>query len=529
MTTKEASTEDLPSTQHGLEKEEEKSNIWIIKFSNFVDAFKAGEVKYVEIVNQVRAVFPTDYQLTVTSRRIYGGEIIYQIELSVAVPVKKYTLKFKAHGQKFEITLLREEQIPFLNTRNIDRKDTLLLTFQGANQAHSRYILSSHYDKIMKEMNLEVTKPTENQVIKDTNVLNGNKYCVIRKPENLNQVPNDIPITEGPNGQFTIRVTYFGQQRYCRRCDCMHTGKCPELEEFYRAKEERQAMHIKTKIASDSTLRHVQALGLSANVMCMSGGSLGQLATAIQDDPDTPKLEKIIINAGTNDIKNKNYSNSEFAHSIDAGLKKIKEIADKNLDKKFAIVQPVYDKENADENTLARTSYLTHEMDEFTKQYNEERSDTFQMIKPENVEIDETSHPTINGTLALLHSIQFQCEELIWNEKYITTEKMYAGVQTIYKYGCKGCFEFGQYPETNDFCPTCHVEHLKYKKPNYMEQIEQYYAEQRKNPKKRTYDEEDDKIVIRKRTNTANSNDSNSTIVNNGENAEKVPPPMEEG
>ena len=528
MTTEETSTEDLPANQHGLEKEEEKSNIWIIKFSNFVDAFKAKEVKYVEIVNQVRAVFPTDYQLTVTSRRIYGGEIIYRIELSVAVPVRIYTLKFKAQAQHFEITLLREEQIPFLNSRNIDRKDTLLITFQGANLPHSRYILSSHYDKLMKDMNLEVTKPTENQVIKDTNVLNGNKYCVIRKPDNVNLIPNDIPITEGPNGHFTIRVTYFGQQRYCRRCDSMHAGKCPELEEFYRAKEEREAMQIKTKIASDSTLRHAQALGLSANVMCMSGGSLGQLANAIQDDPETQKLEKIIINAGTNDIKNKNYSNSEFAHAIDAGLQKIKEIADKNPDKKFAIVQPVYDKENADENTSTRTSFLTYQMDQFTKQYNEERSDTFQIIKPENVEIDETSHPTINGTLALLHSIQLQCDEIIWNEKYITTEKIYAGVQTIYKYGCKGCFVFGQYPDTNGFCTTCHIEHLKYTKPKYMEQIENYYAEQRKNPKKRTYAEEEDNI-LRKRTNTENSNDSNKTITNNGDNTGNASIPMEQG
>ena len=105
---------------------------------------------------------------------------------------------------------------------------------------------------------------------------------------------------------------------------------------------------------------------------------------------------------------------------------------------------------------------------------------------------------------------------------------MYAGIQTVYKYGCKACFVFGQYPDTNGFCATCHIEHLKFAKPKQMVWLEQYYAEHRRNPKKRTYNEEDDKIVLRKRTNTDTSNDSNSTIINNAQTTETVPPSMEE-
>ena len=39
------------------------------------------------------------------------------------------------------------------------------------------------------------------------------------------------------------------------------------------------------KILSDSTLRHAEQVGLRADVLCMTGAGIGNLANALRDDP----------------------------------------------------------------------------------------------------------------------------------------------------------------------------------------------------------------------------------------------------
>ena len=46
-------------------------------------------------------------------------------------------------------------------------------------------------------------------------------------------------------------------------------------------------------------------------------------------------------------------------------------------------------------------------------------------------------------------------EDIILNEEFMTTDRMYAGFQSIYKYGCWTCPALGQFPCPLEACPTC--------------------------------------------------------------------------
>ena len=83
---------------------------------------------------------------------------------------------------------------------------------------------------------------------------------------------------------------------------------------------------INVKLISDSTLRHANTMGLKADIMCMSGGGLGQVTQAAMDG--SKAKQNMVIIAGNNDIKNKSYSSEEeFAQSVITSVKKIKDMA----------------------------------------------------------------------------------------------------------------------------------------------------------------------------------------------------------
>ena len=54
-------------------------------------------------------------------------------------------------------------------------------------------------------------------------------------------------------------------------------------------------------------------------------------------------------------------------------------------------------------------------------------------------EVDKTGHPTERATKDILDMISAEYgEDIILNEDFMTTDRMYAGVQSIYKYApCK--------------------------------------------------------------------------------------------
>ena len=71
-------------------------------------------------------------------------------------------------------------------------------------------------------------------------------------------------------------------------------------------------------------------------------------------------------------------------------------------------------------------------------------------------EVDKTGHSTERATKEILQLISAEYgEDIILNEDFMTTDRMYAGVQSIYKYGCQTCTALGQFPRPLEACPTC--------------------------------------------------------------------------
>ena len=61
-------------------------------------------------------------------------------------------------------------------------------------------------------------------------------------------------------------------------------------------------------------------------------------------------------------------------------------------------------------------------------------------------ETDHTGHPTEEGAKQILTELdrsEVLNPDLIWNENYITNDRLYRGVQSVFKYGCNGCMELG--------------------------------------------------------------------------------------
>ena len=70
--------------------------------------------------------------------------------------------------------------------------------------------------------------------------------------------------------------------------------------------------------------------------------------------------------------------------------------------------------------------------------------------------VGKTGHPTEHATKEILQVLSAEYgEDIILNEDFMTTERMYAGEQSIYKYGCRTCPALGQFPRPLEACPTC--------------------------------------------------------------------------
>ncbi len=231
-----------------------------------------------------------------------------------------------------------------------------------------------------------------------------------------------------------------------------------ELKAFYAAKKMKQQMveddKIKTKIYTDSTLRNVDTLGLSADVCTMSGGGIGQVIQASLDDPNNIQQENIIIMGGTNDKKQQNFDTIEmFAANIDMSLGKLGEAAEQAPEKTFHLVHQIPLNETGGDDV--------EEVDVSLFQTKEERIQNCYLQKrihelSENVsniecflvqyDADPTGHPSDSGTIQILRQIHNQKitpEPLIWNEDFIFTPKPYKQVESIYRYGCNVCNRYG--------------------------------------------------------------------------------------
>ena len=400
--------------------------------------------------------FCTDEGVSVDWEFDYG-EKVFIVECSKLFPVDQ-SVDFRVNNITYRIKL--EPQTPGsrkgASKGRSSREEGVLLTFYKAGRKELRMIKNYAFDSaIQNDLKLEILKPTERQRIRGSTVYNGNKYAVIKKPDNMAKIPESMPVRDPTtNTVHHIRINYYGQVRFCPRCENEHAGYCPQLAEFYKAKALREEMEsrkeIKTKLMADSTLRHVNYIGLRANVLCMSGGGFGQIAQAVKDDPDCQEKDIVIV-AGANDIKNHAYqSEEEFAENIDSSLQKIEDLAAGDPLHQYTIVKshPKSPEGQGDEGYAAKRKreYLHKRIDQSSSSKEKNTKENIHTIDMQ-YDIDTTGHPTLQATEDILKTLdnseRFK-NLLIWNKQYITHDRLYRGVQTIYRYGCNICNRYGE-------------------------------------------------------------------------------------
>ena len=362
------------------------------------------------------------------------GETCYKIELRESVPAHGHTLNVL--GQAVPLPMWEKKSL------RAPRQQGTLLTFRWAGTGDLEFIPSEVFDAAIQHLKLELILPTMMQKYKGTRVLNGNRMCVVETPDNVKKIPNSIPVIDPNTGkQHQVNVSFFGQERYCSRCNDMHAGQCPYIEERKRLEAEREKLTIKTKLYSDSTLRKADVLGLRSEVLCMSGGGLGQVVQAAIDDPDP--CDNIVILGGTNDRKIQNFPSTDaFAHNVDMALIKLAKYAKENDKEKFCVVQqaPVMEEETTHADQMVRELYLGRRILKLAETHVNISTLVVQY------EADETGHPTLKGTDEILVQLSSHLKDedpLIWNRAHITSDKPYSRVQAIFRYGCNGCENFG--------------------------------------------------------------------------------------
>ena len=407
---------------------------------------------------------------------IYGraGDMSYKVELREEVAKDGHFLQFG----DLKVPLYAWEK-PSKPTR----RQGVLLTFKGADQGELSDIPAGEFDKAMAELKFELIVPTKLQFWKSTSVLNGNRMCVIETPSNLRTIPDSIPVTNtNTKRTYQVKIDFKGQERYCSRCNEMHVTRCPEAEKRRAMYEEREKLkgETKVKLYSDSTLRSADVLGITADILCMSGGGLGQVVQAVIDDPD--QGDNVVIFGGTNDQKLANFPVTEdYAHNVDMSLTKLGRFARENEEKTFHIIHQQHsnqpDTVHAD--AVIRKTYLLTRM---TKLAEVNKNIVAETIK---YEVDETGHPTLEGTkqiLRRLHEIKISKTPLIWNDECLVTDRPYSKVQSVYRYGCGGCQKFGAALQTSAFsnqlfCDECYNQPVSERRDPLLRKIAQRVEE----------------------------------------------------
>ena len=167
----------------------------------------------------------------------------------------------------------------------------------------------------------------------------------------------------------------------------------------------------------------------------MSGGGLGQVCNAI---PFDNKHDEIILFAGNNEI-NKIEDIGEFVYTVQKSVEKLQNLTNE-----------------VDTTLILPTTPITTPVEEAKAAYFEQnmrKVEKLKIVQLENIEYDESNHPTMDGTARIIEQIQESVNIILDGAKeHITTSKKYSNVQTMYKAGCRGC-DSSDY--TPDLCIDC--------------------------------------------------------------------------
>ena len=462
-----------------------------------------------EIANVALAYFQDPY-MTMTTRR-FGSEKIFQFELSNPVDKTGHALPFTIAGKSYKVPLYSYEKKQ--KSGSVDRENTLLLTFKFAAKKWMSHIQNCEFDKVIQHLKLRLEIPTQLQKVYQSDAFNGNRYCVIEKPSNLNVIPDSITVTDKMTRKtYRVTITYKNKEKMCARCMQKHVGACPELEKFYKAKDEKEQMRqngeVKTKIYTDSYMRQTEATGLKAEVACMSGGGFGQVVQAVADDPEAESKSNIIILSGANDFKNESFeSEEEYCENIEKSMDKLLHHAQQQKEKNFAIIRAHPSTESIEnEEDLTKIARREYFFERINQKIVETAPDNITTVDV-SCDLDATNHPTVESTCKIIRQIEKETNiAFIWNVDYLVTQNKYAGVESLFRYGCNTCDGFGatismsifNNPTTCDRCINSMRSERQTTPHNYphYDQVKQEvnkWWDAKKTEKKRSRDDQNEK------------------------------------
>ena len=269
-------------------------------------------------------------------------------------------------------------------------------------------------------------------------------------------IPGRIRVfSHATHQNVTFNTRYRGQKWRCRRCQVDHIGPCSDLQAFYASKDARAKEIINHKVLSDSTLRRVEQVGLKSDVLRMSGGGVGHLANTLRDDPGLADKDQIAVFTSRIDYRHKEYAKEgDYVFTIDKRMEKLKEGIVKTPDKHLSIfaIQDDPRKPALPPRELLREKYLLKELHEL------EASPQISTIPVwrHAIDTDATGHPTEEGTRTILRDIEVHYNsDLYRDDKYLTTDRVYAGVQSVFRYGCRTCDRLGRFDGLMGICDGC--------------------------------------------------------------------------
>ena len=231
-----------------------------------------------EVIQAVQQEYEEDYTKAVTYVR--GNFGLYKVDAD------DYT-SYMNKG-----VIIRGKEIPFVPVKRkakrssqyvSEKREGILVTIYDAYERVFRHITNDEFNAYFESFEgVEVIKTTQPQSSKDTHVLNNNRFVILKNvDESKPQI--DIGSSMQIRGmKFNLR--YNGMMKYCFLCKNKHGMECPTQARWEFLKKQRDGKTDKTKIYADSFLRNTNQLALTADVMCMSGGGLGQLCNVIAPD-----------------------------------------------------------------------------------------------------------------------------------------------------------------------------------------------------------------------------------------------------
>ena len=119
-----------------------------------------------------------------------------------------------------------------------------------------------------------------------------------------------------------------------------------------------------------------------------------------------------------------------------------------------------------------KETYLSQELD----RAQDERTQVITIHKG-LIDLDSTGHPTREGTASILQGLAEFYLGLILNESFVTTERLYLGVQPLFRYGCVTCHNEGHFVNKLSCCEACLRKMESHDASEKLERIKQLLAE----------------------------------------------------